>query len=240
MGRHTDEAGNVGTIPRVKDVVDFVAFRAVAAIGALMAAIAPAVMATADGDVLRGSISAYWDVAPRYLFWAPFTGGAALLITDGILSFVSPLKADVGRRWYNIVLGVALLLLTWFDLEAWPAVHYPAAVAFFGLFIAVIAYTALLGWNGRHLPGHSDQDHVGTAELSFAKVSAVFLVLLVLTLVAFAAGIVSFFFFEVFALLNFALFYVQGGISPFKYNHYEFSVDWLNTVVRTLRIMRPN
>ncbi len=240
MSTHSDEGGNVGGMPRVKDVVDFVAFRAVAAIGALMAAIAPAVMATAEGDVLRGSVSAYWDISPRYLFWAPFTGGAALLITDGILSFVSPLKVDVGRRWYNIVLGVALLLLTWFDLDASPAVHYPAAAVFFGLFIAVIAYTALLGWSGRHVPGHDGQEHVGTAELSFAKVSAVFLGLLLLTLVAFVAGLVSFFFFEVFALLNFALFYVQGGISPFRYNHYEFRTDWLNDALRALRIMRPN
>ena len=214
-----------------------VAFKGLAAIGALVAAIGPAIMATADGVELRGSVSDYWDVDPRYLFWVPFTAAAGFLLVDGILSYLSPNRRDYGGRWYNLILSVALVILTWFNLERDPGFHYPAATVFFALFIAVIAYTTLLGWTGKHI-GRPTEEHNKQVEVINARVSFTFLVLLALTLLAWVVGLLSFFFFEVFALVNFALYYVQGSISPFPYNHYEFPLAWVNAIFRALGIMR--
>ena len=210
----------------------------VAGAGALIAAVAPAIMATADGTTLRGSVSGYWDVDPPRLFWLPFSVAAGLLFIDGWISFTSPDRPAQGRRWYNIVLGIALAGLTWFNVDDHTLVHTIAAVTFFSLFILVIAYTSVLGWTGRHLETH-DHTHSHDAELVGAKVSLIFLGLLVITLVAWRPlGLISFFFFEVFALVNFALFYVQGIVSPFPYRHYEFSHDGANRFFRWLHIMR--
>lgn len=222
---------------RVVRIFDYaVAFKWVAAVGALSAAVAPAVMATADGDTLRGSISAYWNVDPSHAFWAPFAVAATLLFIDGVISYLTPNRRSFGGRWYNIVLGLALLALTLFDKDNDAVVHYPAAVIFFGLFIAVIIYTSFLGWTGRHVAGGGEHDI--EVERAGAKVSLVFLALLAITFVGWLLDWVSFFFFEVFALVNFALQYVQGSIRVFPYAHYEFKVAWLNTLFRTLRIMR--
>lgn len=218
-----------------------VAFKWVAVVGALFAAVAPAVMATADGTTLRGSISDYWNVEPSRLFWAPFTIAAALLFVDGVISYLAPNRHTFGARWYNLVLGVALLLLTWFDKDNDPWIHFPAATVFFVLFIAVIAYTSFLGWTGRRIgelpPGHGAGDTA--VERAAARVSLVFLALLAITFVAWMLGWISFYFFEVFALVNFALQYVQGSIHAFPYVRYEFGIDWLNRLFRALRIMRP-
>lgn len=216
-----------------------VGFQALAALGAMVAGIAPALMATAGGTELRGSVSAYYDVDPRHYFWAPFTAAGVLLLVDAALSYVSPNRARFGRRWYNVVLGATLLLLTRFDLENSPGIHYPAASIFFALFIAVIAYTSLLGVAGR-LTERARVDDQPNRDLDrvFAEVSLAFLGLLVLTLIAWVFGLITFFFFEAFALLNFALYYVQGLVNPFPYNDYEFTVDWLNDLLRFLRIMR--
>jgi hypothetical protein len=215
----------------------FRAFESVAAIGAAIAAIAPAVMATADGDTLRRSVSAYWTVDPRYLFWGPFTLAAVLLVTDSVISYVSPRRRGDAGRWFNIVLGVALLALTWFNEDDHPAVHYPAATLFFALFILVIAYTAALGTIGIHVgsePGHDEP-----AERAAASVSLVFLLLLTVSLGAWALGLITFFFFEVFALVNFALHYVQGSLHGFPYGHYEFptKMKGFNTAFRKLGMM---
>ena len=215
-----------------------VGFQAFAALGALVAGIAPALMATAGGSELEGSVSAYYDVEPRYFFWLPFTAAGVLLLLDGAFSYVSPNRARFGRRWYNLVLGVALLLLTWFDLDSSPGVHYPAAAVFFALFIAVIAYTSLLGVAGR-LVERAMNDDVPDRPIDrvFAEVSLVFMGLLLVTLLAWAFDLISFYFFELFALVNFALYYVQGLVNPFPYNDYEFTIGWLNRILRALRIM---
>ena len=213
-----------------------VGFRFLAALGAALAAVAPAVMATAQGRELEGSVSAYWDVDPRYYFWAPFTAGAVLLVIDGLISLLAPSQRRYRNRWFNVVLGVALLLLTWFNKDDDPWVHYPAAGFFFALFVAVIGYTALLGVTGSRT---TTDERSEALERTSARVSAIFFGLLVLTLLAWAVGLLSFYFFEVFALLNFALFHIQGYVNPFPYHHYEFEVGWLNSLFRTLRIMSP-
>jgi len=231
---------------RVGRTLDFiVAIRLFAVFGALLAAIAPAIMSKADGTTLRGSISAYWNVDPAYLFWLPFTIGGVLLIVDSIVSYVSPNHKDFGGRWYNLVLGMTLLVLTWRNIEEDPALHYPAAVVFFALFILVIAYTSSLGWFGVHIeptqPENGDSGtngHNRATEKITAQVSIIFLLLLVVTLLAWAFDLITLFFFEVFALLNFALYYVQGAIRPFPFAHYEFPWSWLNDFLRSIGIMR--
>ncbi len=208
-----------------------------AAAGALLAAVAPAVMATADGQTLRDSVSAYWDVDPRYLFWLPFTAAAGLLLMDGVLSFDPDHRRANGSRWFNIVLGVALLMLTWFNVDEQRALHLIGAYTFFVLFIVVIAYTSTLARYGRLSAGRTDSSDPTRARV-VAEISLVFLVLLVLTLVAWLAGLVSFFFFEVFALVNFALYYVQGMLAPFPYGRYEFPWPGLNGFLRAIQVMR--
>lgn len=222
---------------RAQRYVDqIIGLRALAACGAALAAIAPAIMATAQGSELEGSISAYWDIDPRYYFWAPFTAGAVLLLADGMASLLASNPKSYQNRWFNLILGVALLLLTWFNKDDNPEVHYPAAFVFFILFIAVIGYTALLGSSGRHLgDGHPADDE--RVERASAKVSGIFFGLLILTFFVWVAGLISLYFFEVFGLLNFALFHIQGYVNPFPYHHYEFKIDWLNSIFRALRIM---
>jgi len=213
-----------------------IGFRLLASVGAAMAAIAPAIMASAQGAKLEGSISAYWDVDPDYYFWGPFTLAAVLLILDGLISISANSERKYRNRWFNIVLGISLLLLTWFNKDDSPVVHYTAAAVFFVLFIAVIGYTAILGLIGRHL---GDDDPAGDERLerASAKVSGVFFGLLILTFVAWVPGLITFYFFEVFALLNFALFHIQGSVNAFPYHHYEFKMGWLNRILRSLRIM---
>ena len=217
-------------------VDQFLGFRFLAAGGAVVAGIAPAIMATAQGNELEGSISAYWDVDPDYYFWAPFTIGSVLLVIDGLISLSARSHSQHRDRLFNVVLGVALFVLTWFNKDDSPWFHYPAAIVFFTLFIAVIGYTALLGWTGRHV-GPIDTPGDERVERASAKVSGIFFALLVLTLLAWALGLISFYFFEVFALLNFALFHIQGYVNPFHYDHYEFKIGWLNSLLRKLRII---
>ena len=126
---------------------------------------------------------------------------------DALFSYVPVYRRAFGGRWYNVVLGLALLGLTWFDIENEPGIHYPAAWVFFLLFIAVTAYTSALGWRGRHIeqPGNS---HNRQLEIITAQVSLVFLGLLALSLLAWLTGLITFLFLrdvcsrELFALLH--------------------------------------
>lgn len=228
--------------PRGQRVLDrLVGLRGFAAAGAMVAAVAPAVMATSEGDTLRGSVSAYYDIEPAYYFWGPFTAAGLLLAADGAVSYLSANRGRFGRRWYNIVIGVSLLLLTWYDIDESSEIHKPAAVLFFSMFIAVIGYTSALGIWGRPVSSaSSDLEFDRPLDRVLGEVSFVFLGLLAVTLGAWSVGLISFFFFEVFALVNFALYYVQGLVNPFPYNSREFTNEALNRALRLIRIMsRP-
>lgn len=234
---------------RAGQVVDYmVAFNILAAVGALVAAIAPALMATADamtqaadGEeasvVLRESVSSYWDVDPRFAFWLPFTAAAVLLIVDSLLSIVSPNRAIFGKRYQNFFLGVSLATLTWFNNEDYPTIHNRATFFFFALFAAVMAYGALLGLTGRRVAGNRT---VGSrqAERVNGWVSLTFFALLGVGLVFYWLDWINFFFFELYALVSFALHYVLSASNPFPYNFYEFSINWLNRLFRALKIMK--
>ncbi len=239
---------------RARRIVDYsVAFNVLAALGALVAAIAPALMATADAMAvgandaglaeealviqLRGSISAYWNVDPSFAFWLPFTAAAVLLVVDAFLSVISPNRFVYGRRYQNFILGGSLALLTWFNKDDSPWIHFPAAYVFFLLFAAVMAYGALLGLTGRRVGGLAD---VGNrqAEKANGIVSLIFFALLGVGLLFFWIGWINFYFFELYALVSFALHYVLSGANPFPYNSYEFRIDWLNDLLRKLKIMK--
>ena len=217
------------------DVV--VAYRWVAAAGALIVAITPAVLASREGALLRGSVSAYWNIDPSWHFWLPLGMGGVMLIIDGLLSYVSRNRAEYGLRWYNVVLGAAILLLTRFNVDDSPVLHSIGAYTFVVLFIVVIAYTVALSWWGVPVAVSDERDR--SVEVVIGRVSAVFLALLLLTLGAWLVGLVSFFFFEVFALVNFALYFVQGSAYPFPYRRYEFPVAAVNTFLRAIRVMKP-
>ncbi len=216
-----------------------VAYSVPAALGALVAAIAPAIMATREVPALplRGSVSDYWDVEPRYAFWLPFSLAALLLVVDGIVSVVSPNKKRFGRRYQNFFLGGFLALLTAFNKDNYPAIHYPATYFFFLLFAAVMAYGSLLGLTGRHVQGRND---VGNrqAEWVTGLVSMIFFLLMGAALIFWRLDWITFYFFEVYALVSFALHYVMSAANPFPYKEYEFSIDWLNSLLRRVWIMR--
>ncbi|MEM9889684.1 MAG: hypothetical protein AAF962_02380 [Actinomycetota bacterium] len=221
-----------------------VAGEILAAIGALLAAITPALVATADGTTLRGSVSAYWNVEPRYLFWLPFTAAAVLLTMDGVASFIDADRRRTGIRPYNVILGVALFVLTWWNVDEDRTIHTVAASVFFVLFIVVIVYTSLLAWLGVPVPGAGDYHTPDgavrrAAEKAVGQVSLVYSALLALTLAVWLTGRISFYFFEVFALANFALFFVQGTLVRFPYVLFEFPWPVVNAFFRAIRVMAP-
>lgn len=225
-------------------LVDYsVAFSILAALGALTAAITPAIIATADagtngGIRLRDSVSAYWEVDPNYAFLVPFSAAALLLVIDAILSTTSANRAIYGRRYQNFALGTSLGLLTWFNLEEYPEIHRPAAYAFFLLFAAVMAYGALLGLTGRRVDGTEDVGNRQEEKVN-GIVSLVFFMLLGVALASyFMLGWITFYFFELYALVSFALHYVLSAANPFPYCYYEFPINWVNRLLRRLRIMR--
>ncbi len=228
--------------PMRRTIDRVVAGEVLAAAGALLAAITPALVATADGTTLRGSVSAYWNVDPRYLFWLPFTAAAVLLVMDGALSFADVDRRRTGVRPYNIVLGIALFVLTWWNVDEDRVLHTLAASVFFALFIAVIVYTSLLAWLGVPIPGtggHDGPERLAqrVAERAVGQVALVYSALLGLTLVVWLAGGITFYFFEVFALANFALFFVQGTLVRFPYVLFEFPWAPVNAFFRAIRVM---
>ncbi len=116
--------------------------------------------------------------------------------------------------------------------------HYLGAYVFFLGFIFVIFYTSVLGVRGT-LTKKAQDDLVEDRPIDsvMSQLSIAFIGLVVLTIVGWLAGLVSFFFFEVFALLNFALYYVQTLIHPFPYNDYEFKSPMVNSICRFLQLM---
>lgn len=207
-----------------------------------MAAIAPAVMASKqsrDGEGLEGAISSYWDIEPRAYFLVPFLAAAALLLIDGALSYLSSNKDIYGRRGYNIALSGFLVMLTLFNKDDSPFLHYVGAYGFFILFVLVIAATTALAWFGD--PIDSSTTPRGEAAVAAARVSAVFLALLALTLVAWwPLNLVTLFFFQIFALVNFTLFYVQGFFYAFPYRRYVLPWTGPNIVLRWLGLIGPD
>ncbi len=217
--------------------LDFlVAFKVFASLGAMTAAITPAMVASEEGSTLRGSISAYWDVGIS--FWGPFGLAALLLFADGVISYLSPNRHRFGRRWYNIPLGVALAGLTTFNLDESKTLHYTFAFVFFILFFVLMAYTSAIGLVGRQI---SDDDHPHSDrgdDVRNSLVTLAFFGLGVLALGLHLIDVISFFFFELHALVVFALYHVVQSINPFPYPEYEFRNATVNRILRSVGIIR--
>ena len=206
-----------------------------AAAGAFIAAVSPAITATGDVGPLRGSISQYWDVEPAARHYVPLGLAGVLILLAGLMSALS--KTRVNRhRWFNVPLGQSLLLMTWFNVDESPTIHYAATFTFYTLSICLMTYTAVLGMTGRHLGPHAvaHQFHRSQSAYLFT-----ILWIVLSLLILWQISIVSFFFFESLALIAFAMYHFRDAQSPFPYGLYEFSWPSVNEVARALRIMPP-
>lgn len=71
---------------------------------------------------VRDSISAYWDMDVAKAFYFPLTLAAMLFLVNGIVKH---------RGLHNIVLGIALGVIVWFDHEHSTALHFAGVGVFF-------------------------------------------------------------------------------------------------------------
>ncbi len=197
--------------------------------------------------LLRDSVSAYWDLGT--IFWVPFGLAALLMVGDGALSFFSKNRAVHGNLWFNVVLGLALAGLTTFNTTEYKAAHFTFAAIFFVLFLIVMGYTARLGRKGRRLVVHPDDPAdieratVDRAvERFFGTVTLLLLLAALASLVSWQLGIITFYFFELHALITFAVFFALLFLHPFPYRLYEFPNDRVNEFLRSwagLKVMAP-
>jgi hypothetical protein len=99
----------------------------------------PLLLLTVDtGGGIRGSISAYHDVAAPETFYVPLTVAAMLFVVNGVLK---------DGHWYNWVVGVLLTLLIAFDHDG--ASRYPHFVGAVGFFVGNVA---VMIWFSKHKP----------------------------------------------------------------------------------------
>lgn len=78
---------------------------------------------------VRGSISAYYDMEARPAFFVPLLAAAFMLIFSGVIK---------PSHWYNWILGTALALVVIFNKDGFSALHYSAALAFYGGYFVVV------------------------------------------------------------------------------------------------------
>lgn len=94
----------------------------------------PVALIVFDDFNVRGSISAYYKMVENQWFYVPLAAAALLFIVNGVVK-----KA----RFYNWMLGVALLVVLMFDHEGDSAVaHFAAATIFFVGNAAVMLFYA--------------------------------------------------------------------------------------------------
>jgi hypothetical protein len=95
-----------------------------------------------DGpDTIRGSISAYHDVAVPQAYYYPLTVAAMLFIVNGVLKTRDAHGVLTNGHWYNWMLGALLSVVVVFDHDGatkWP--HYLGAYGFFGGSVAVMIW----------------------------------------------------------------------------------------------------
>ncbi len=105
---------------------------------AVVCILIPAGLIAFDGWHVRDSVCAYYDMSENEWFYVPITTASMLFIVNGVVK-----KA----RFYNWILGVALLLVLMFDHEGGASVvHFFGAIVFFagnGAVMLLHADTAL-------------------------------------------------------------------------------------------------
>lgn len=99
----------------------------------------PVLLIAFDGDI-RGSISAYYDMAENQIFYFGLTAATMMFIVNGVVR---------RRHWYNVYLGLTLAGVILFNHDDFDLIHGIFAVAFFGGNFLVI----LLFSGGSPIPG---------------------------------------------------------------------------------------
>lgn len=114
---------------------------------ALFSIFIPLILYISDDFCWRDSISNYVYMENSYVFGLLLTMAAMLFIFNGALYFNSPeyisLETRKRNKWYNIILGVSLILVVVFPHEEYKVSHYIAAGTFFlgsSFFIAFDCY----------------------------------------------------------------------------------------------------
>ena len=101
---------------------------------ALFCVLIPIILRITDhADAFRPSISNYVYMQHSYVFGMLLTIGAMMFIFNGALYWNTADDMGVSDhgKWYNVVLGAALLVVVCFPHLQFPAEHYTAAVIFF-------------------------------------------------------------------------------------------------------------
>lgn len=97
---------------------------------ALFCVASPLVMIGADRGV-RGSISAYYDIAQNQLFYFPLTAASILFLVNGFVK---------KRNWYNAWLGIMLAGVVLLNYQDFTWYHGAFAIAFFAGNAAVMVF----------------------------------------------------------------------------------------------------
>ena len=89
--------------------------------------------ATDHASSFRPSISNYVYMQHSYVFGMLLTIGAMMFMFNGALYFNTEDKLDISDRgkFYNLILGIALLLVVCFPHLQFPVEHYTVAIIFF-------------------------------------------------------------------------------------------------------------
>lgn len=102
---------------------------------AVLSILIPAILYWADdSSKFRNSVSAYADMDNSYIFGGLLTIVAMMFIFNGFF-YIRRFKSSAGEgkhsRWYNIVLGMALLGVVFFHYRENEMFHYFFAIVFF-------------------------------------------------------------------------------------------------------------
>ena len=81
----------------------------------------------------RGSISDYVNMTRSYFFGMFMCIAAMLFIVNGAVYFKREERLHLNKagKWYNVILGVCLMLVICFHHEDWPKTHLTFAISFF-------------------------------------------------------------------------------------------------------------
>jgi hypothetical protein len=124
------------------DLKTFVAFQIIIA---LVCILIPVLLRFADKSYkgFRSSISDYARMPNSYVYGMLLCMAAMLFIYNGAVYFQRTKKGLQGinqhGKWYNVVLGVSLLLVIIFPTDKYETVHYVFSIIFFGGNAAVTA-----------------------------------------------------------------------------------------------------
>ena len=81
----------------------------------------------------RGSISAYVDMKRNYFFGMLICIAAMLFLVNGAVYFKKEERLQLNRagKWYNMILGVCLMMVICFHYKDYPNAHLTFAISFF-------------------------------------------------------------------------------------------------------------